>query len=162
HNVESLIWRRYAETERGALRRWYVRRQWHKYERFERRALADVQRTMAVSDLDAARLRDGFGAPRVEVLDNGGDPPLSCPQRAPSRLLFLGSLDWRPNLDAVDQLLDHIFPALRSAVPRASLWLVGRNPPEALRRRAAATPGVELHADVYDVRPFLASCGLMV
>jgi glycosyltransferase involved in cell wall biosynthesis len=165
HNVESLIWRRYAETETSALRRWYVRRQWRKYERFERRALAGVRRTVAVSDLDAARLRDDFGAAGVEVVDNGVDTAFFCPQQAhrdPSRLLFLGSLDWRPNLDAAGQLLDHVLPALRAAVPGAMLWLVGRNPPEALRRRAAATPGVELHADVYDVRPFLASCGLMV
>src|SRR5947208_573065 len=34
HNVESLIWRRYAETERQPLKRWYIRRQWRKWERF--------------------------------------------------------------------------------------------------------------------------------
>jgi glycosyltransferase involved in cell wall biosynthesis len=40
--------------------------------------------------------------------------------------------------------------------------LVGRHPPEALRRRVASSPGVELHADVPDVRPYLAECGLLV
>ncbi len=28
HNVESLIWRRYAETETNSLKRWYIRGQW--------------------------------------------------------------------------------------------------------------------------------------
>ena len=34
HNVESLIWERYAETER-TVKRWYIRQQWRKFERFE-------------------------------------------------------------------------------------------------------------------------------
>jgi glycosyltransferase involved in cell wall biosynthesis len=42
------------------------------------------------------------------------------------------------------------------------LCLVGRNPSEALRRKVEATPGVELHGNVADVRPFLAECGALV
>jgi glycosyltransferase involved in cell wall biosynthesis len=165
HNVESVIWRRYAEAEANPLRRWYIRRQYHKYERFERQALAAVDRAVAVSELDAARLHDEFGVAPVDVVDNGVDTAAFAPQptpRDPARILFLGSLDWRPNLDAVGQLLDRVFPALRQRVPAARLWLVGRNPPPWLCQRVATTPGVELHANVPDVVPFLASCGLMV
>ena len=53
-------------------------------------------------------------------------------------------------------LLSAIFPSVVAQDPSARLCLVGRSPPEALRRRVASTPGVELHADVPDVRPFLA------
>ena len=41
------------------------------------------------------------------------------------------------------------------------LSLVGRHPPEWLKVRAAETPGVHLFADVPDVRPFLATCGML-
>ena len=165
HNVESVIWRRYFENEAHPLRRWYIGRQWRKYERFERRVMREVDRTVAVSALDAERLLRDFGARRVDVVENGVDPAYFRPQagrREPDRLLFLGSLDWRPNLDGVRLLLERVFPAVRAAVPSARLCLVGRNPPESLRREAAASPGVELHADVPDVRPHLARCGLMV
>jgi glycosyltransferase involved in cell wall biosynthesis len=165
HNVESVIWRRYYETEKGSLRRWYVGRQWCKFERFERRALAAADRTIAVSGVDAERFRREFGVERVEVVENGVDTAYfrsSASRRTPGRLLFLGSLDWRPNLDGVAQLLDDVFPAVQAAEPEATLALVGRNPPAWLRRRAAEMPGVALHADVPDVRPFLADCALMV
>jgi glycosyltransferase involved in cell wall biosynthesis len=165
HNVESVIWRRYYETERGALRRWYVGRQWRKFERFERRALAGADRTVAVSGADAERFRRDFGVTRVDVVENGVDTAYFRPEaarRVPGRLLFLGSLDWRPNLDGVSRLLDDVFPAVRAAEPDATLNLVGRNPPAWLRRRAAESAGVTLHADVPDVRPYLASCALLV
>ena len=38
---------------------------------------------------------------------------------------------------------------------------MGRNPPASLVRRVAETPGVTLHADVPDVRPFLARASVM-
>jgi glycosyltransferase involved in cell wall biosynthesis len=165
HNVESLIWQRYAETEANRLRRWYIHRQWRKFRRFEARALAAAERTVAVSELDASRLRDDLGVHRTDVVENGVDTGYFHPQpalRHPARILFLGSLDWRPNLDAVGLLLDEVFPAVQRQVPQATLCLVGRHPPAWLRQRAAETPGVQLHATVPDVRPFLASCGLMV
>ena len=165
HNVESVIWRRYFETESNPLKRWYIGWQWRKFESFERRALGEATRTVAVSDVDANRLRNDFGVPRVDVVENGVDTAYFHPvksQRDPGRLLFLGSLDWRPNLDGVGILLDRLFPAVRAAAPGATLCLVGRNPPDWLRRRATSMPGVELHASVPDVRPYLANCGMMI
>jgi glycosyltransferase involved in cell wall biosynthesis len=164
HNVESLIWQRYHETETNPLKRWYVGRQWRKFERFESWAYGSADCTVTVSAEDAARVRGWFGGGRVQVIDNGVDPCYFRPAPAPGRMgtvLFLGSLDWRPNLDGVAQLLERVFPAVRSREPEARLCLVGRNPPAWLRRRTAATDGVELHADVADVRPYLAAASVL-
>jgi glycosyltransferase involved in cell wall biosynthesis len=165
HNVESVIWKRYRETESHPLKRWYITHQWRKFLRFERQALQQADLTVAVSEVDADRFRREFGVERVEVVDNGVDTGYFTPQpgpRRPAELLFLGSLDWRPNLDGVQLLLDSIFPTVRAREPNATLCLVGRNPPEGLRRTVAHTPGVELYADVPDVRPFLARCAALV
>jgi glycosyltransferase involved in cell wall biosynthesis len=164
HNVESQIWQRYGETETNPLKRWYIRRQWRKFQRFERRATAEADQTVAVSDTDAVVLRSEFGARRVAVVENGVDLAFFLPTAGPrqaNRILFLGSLDWRPNLDAVAQLLDCVFPAVRAAEPKAQLEVVGRNPPASLRRRVAGMHDVELYGSVADVRPHLLRCGVM-
>jgi glycosyltransferase involved in cell wall biosynthesis len=164
HNVESLIWQRYHENESSPIKRRFIRHQWKKFERFERRAFATANRIVAVSEADAALIRGGFGGRNVDVVDNGIDRShfeSVQPDPIPKTILFLGSLDWRPNLDAIALLLDRIFPAVRAAEPSARLCLVGRRPPEALVRRVEQSPGVELHADVPDVRPFLARSEVM-
>jgi glycosyltransferase involved in cell wall biosynthesis len=165
HNVESLIWRRYHETEPNLMKRWYIAQQRWKFERFERRAFAEATRVVAVSAEDARLIRERFGGRRVDVVDNGIDRAYfeaTQGERDPTQILFLGSLDWRPNLDAVGVLLDRIFPAVHAAEPSARLCLVGRRPPEALVRRVQGLAAVELHPDVPDVRPYLARSGVMV
>ena len=164
HNLESLIWQRYTETETQPLKRWYIRQQWKKYETFERWAYQTADITVAVSAEDARLMQSRFGAAHVTVVDNGVDTTTFVPNpkqtRDPRRILFLGSLDWRPNLDAVRLLIEEIFPAVLAQEAQARLIVVGRKPPDWLRS-AAQRPGIELHADVPDVMPFLVSAGML-
>ena len=166
HNVESLIWRRYTEAADNPVKRLYIREQLRKFERFERWAYSSATAAVAVSREDAALMRSDFGATRVHVVENGVDVDFFRPQRDvdrdPAQMLFMGSLDWRPNQDAAVQLLTEVLPRVRAKVPHATAVLVGRRPPDWLRAKVAATPGAELHADVPDVRPFLARCGFLV
>ena len=163
-NVDTLIWQRYYENERSLLKRMFLRTQWQKFRRFEEHAFRAATRVVAVSEEDAGLIRTQFGQPNVDVVDNGIDRAYyeqAQGRRDPMRILFLGALDWRPNLDAIGLLLDKIFPRVRAQEPNAKLWIVGRHPPPNLIVRASQTAGVELHANVADVRPYLAESGVM-
>lgn len=164
HNVDTLIWQRYYENEVNLLKRAFLQTQWNKFRRFETDAFRRASRVVAVSEEDARLIREGFGQPNVDVVDNGIDRAYFEQvegRRDPTRILFLGALDWRPNLDAIGLLLDKIFPKALAQEPSAKLVIVGRHPPASLVERARQTPAVELHADVADVRPFLAESGVM-
>ena len=164
HNVESLIWQRYHETESNPIKRWYIKHQWHKFERFEQEMFAKATQTITVSEADAVLARKRFGSSRLRVVDNGVDIEYFHPgtsERDSKRILFLGSLDWRPNLDGVQVLLDDIFPKVLDRHPSARLDIVGRKPPKWLVERAKLSANVELHADVPDIRPYLWECGVL-
>ena len=159
HNIESQIWQRYAETETNVVKRWYIGRQLRKFVRFERSVFGEAHRSAVVSNEDADLASRWFGVPRPEVVTNGVDVDYFHPassERQQDTLLFLGSLDWRPNLDAVDLLLSEIFPQVVRLNPAARLSIVGRRPPQWLRRMVAKQPNAMLYADVADVRSF---CG---
>jgi glycosyltransferase involved in cell wall biosynthesis len=159
HQVDSLLWQRVSATERKPLKRWYIARQGLKFERFERKAFRSVKRVVAVSPEDAELARAKFGIERIDVVDNGVDVDSFRnvhPSVESRTVLYLGSLDGRPNQNALRLLLDSIFPNVQANEPDARLVVVGRHPPDWLRRRVAGLAGVELHADVPDVRPFLA------
>lgn len=164
HNVESLIWRRYAETESNPLKRAFCALQHAKYVAYEREQFHLADRVVAVSEPDAQLARSLYGDPAMAVVDNGVDVAAFrdlAPSPASRQVLFLGALDWRPNIDAVEQLLSIILPALRRRVPDATLAIVGRKPSAGLRRAIEAAPGATLFADVPDVRPYLRGSAVM-
>lgn len=164
HNVDTQIWQRYARTGRGLFQRAFLGQQCRRFARFEATAFRQATRVVAVSLEDAQMIREQFGQPNVDVVDNGIDQEYFsqvAPQPGPPQILFLGALDWRPNLDAIDQLLDRIFPEVLRHEPEARLVIVGRQPPPGLSQRVARLANVELHANVPDVRPYLARASVM-
>lgn len=164
HNVDSLIWQRTFDMAKGAFKRWYVWRQWQKFKRHEADAFRRVHRVVFVSESDAALACEWFGIDNGDIVENGVEVAAYDavnPSAGSRTILFLGSLDWRPNRDAVERLLRDIFPRVRSAVADAALVIVGRKPPPALTTWVRTSPGVQLHADVPDVRPYLAASGVM-
>ena len=165
HNIESQIWHRYHKHEANAIKRWYIRKQFEKYHRFERNVFNQACRAITVSATDATTAEEWFGVSGCEVIENGVDLDYFVPSamsRNHRELLYLGSLDWRPNLDAINELMDSVFPRVRLAIPDAKLTIVGRRPPKWLVERADREPMVELVSDVPDVRPYLQRVGALV
>jgi glycosyltransferase involved in cell wall biosynthesis len=51
-------------------------------------------------------------------------------------LIFIGSLDWPPNVDAAQRLALRIWPLARRHLPEARLVIAGRSPPPRIRSLA--------------------------
>lgn len=164
HNVESLIWQRYAETESNPVKRWYIRHQWKKFKRFETWAFDRAATTISVSEPDKNLAVKEFGATEVEVVENGVDMELyaSDKPRKLESLIFLGSLDWRPNLDGLQHFIKTSFPEIVAKYPKVVFRIVGRNPANWLVELAQANPNIQLHANVPDVVEYLSVATAMV
>src|SRR5205823_4153255 len=67
-------------------------------------------------------------------------------------LLFLGTLDYLPNSDGVEYFCASILPLLMRVDPKATLRIVGPNPPPTVRG-LAALPGVTVVGPVKEVGP---------
>jgi polysaccharide biosynthesis protein PslH len=163
HNVEMMIWRRHAEQASNPLARWYFQRQARAMEQFERTVCRSVRQVIGVSETDAATMRQEFGLKQVHWVPTGVDtayfaPPDQPPSPAPhysSDLLFLGSMDWMPNIDGVRWFLSDILPLIRAQRPEVRVTICGRRPTPEITRLAAAHPGVTVTGTVDDVRPYL-------
>lgn len=129
-------------------------------EKFEARVLREVDLVWAVSEADRVALKQLAPEARIELLPNSVDTdyyafePLG--QREPA-FVFIGTMAYRPNRDAVRRLVRRVLPGVRRAVPGAELWLVGRGT-EAL----AGTPGIRAWGEVADERPVLRRAAAMV
>lgn len=165
HNIESEMLARRADNETSVVKRWYFRREGRRLREFEQRVAGQFVSHITCSELDSQRLRALVPDVRTRVVPNGVDceffKPLGAVQR-PDSLIFVGTMNWYPNVDAVLFLLREVWPALRRARPAITLDLVGANAPESVRQLAAQLPGVTLHGFVPEVRPLMESAAVYV
>jgi sugar transferase (PEP-CTERM/EpsH1 system associated) len=165
HNLESAIWRRYEETERHPLRRWYVSVQRQKMEEFEGQCFSWANGATAVSESDAGVIRAQYPGLPVEVIENGVDvnhfqPPQNGAGSTPT-VMFSGAMDWRPNQDAASYFVSEVWPLVRKRHPTARAFLVGREPSAAIRTLGKEA-GVTVTGTVDDVRPYIAQASVCI
>lgn len=157
HNIESEAMRRYSATVASPARRWYSAHTAAKWEQLER----DILRTAFGHVVCSPRERDMLQriAPqaRIAVVGNGVDLEYFAGQGAGSAaardLVFVGSMDYFPNVEAASAFSRQIWPRVRERMPDARLWIVGASPGPAVRA-LAELPGVRVTGTVPDVRPY--------
>lgn len=165
HNVESLIWERNWAVETQPIRKAFVRLQWQRMIEFEKHFLRRFSRVIAVSEPDRKAMAQWVDPGKIDIVDNGVDTRYFTPsglQQKPCSMIFTGSLDWRPNVDAMLFFLEEIWPLIRAAHPEASIAIVGRNPMAALKKKASGMPGVTLAGTVDDVRPYIEAAQVYI
>jgi sugar transferase (PEP-CTERM/EpsH1 system associated) len=167
HNVESEIWRRHADTKRGAAGKLLYGMQHRRMLRYEKATLARFDGVLAVSDADRdtfAALYPGAICHPVHVVPTGVDTAYFAPEAsdpASRTLVFTGSMDWLPNEDAMQFFCREILPLIRADEPTVTLSIVGRAPTPAVKR-LAAEHGVQVTGRVEDVRPYMKEAAVYI
>jgi polysaccharide biosynthesis protein PslH len=132
HNVETVLWQRMAQTESNAVRKLSYKIEATKMARYEKRALGRFHHIIAVSQQDRDEMRKLDRNCQITVVPTGVDteqyqiaPPASG---NPPIIVFVGSMDWEPNIDAVEYFCREIWPTILATHPNARFQIVGRNP----------------------------------
>jgi glycosyltransferase involved in cell wall biosynthesis len=162
-NHEAARVRAIARGDADLGRRFVARLQLGPVDRFERDAMREVGVVLAVS-ADEQEVFERVVPGRVRLVPNGVDvqaiTPLSKPP--PSHdLLFLGSLGYGANVDAVRYLSTEIAGQLDGS--GASLTIVGSSPPGAVYEAAARSRlPVTVAGFVPELAPYFAKARAMV
>jgi glycosyltransferase involved in cell wall biosynthesis len=141
------------------------RRDVRRVEALERRSIPSGALQLLSSELDKERLCARHPGARARVVENGVDlaalgAPPSFLERDVGRLLWLGSLDYPPNVQGLVAFLRLSWPALRAARPALVLEVVGSGPSHLLGD--LRIDGVRFLGEVADPRPALARAGALV
>jgi sugar transferase (PEP-CTERM/EpsH1 system associated) len=170
-DVDSAKFEAYSAQGRWA-RRWIDAREGRMLAAEEARLAASADRTLLVSEAEAALFRSRCTSDaRIEALPNGVDTDYFEPQAVAPRpemanaagphFVFTGQMDYPPNVAAVERMARRILPAIRERHRQATFHIVGRAPGLDVRRLERAG-GIRVWGEVPDVRPFLAGADIVV
>jgi len=99
------------------------------------------------------------------LIPNGVDTEYFTPDRwnsASSRVIvFLGRMDYFPNIDGVNYFVKEIFPIIREKREDAELRIIGSNPAKSVRE-LRKLPNISVTGHVRDVRPYLKDAAVSI
>ncbi|MGH2351944.1 MAG: glycosyltransferase, partial [Chloroflexota bacterium] len=154
HNAEYRLQESAARIDRANPRRWvraaYSALQARRLRAREALFCAAADACLAVSVEDAQALEVIVPGLGPTVVPNGVDVeamPAPRPGAEPS-LFFSGKLDYRPNIDACEWLVERVLPRVRTRFPAARVVLAGRDPAPPVQR--LARQGVEVTGALAD------------
>jgi sugar transferase (PEP-CTERM/EpsH1 system associated) len=166
-DADAEKWRAYEQTSMGP-KRWLYGTEFRRLVRFEARVAAASATGLFVSQTEHdifAKLIPA-AASRLGVVPNGVDTDFFSP--APQfgdvlagSIVFSGTMDYKPNIDAVTWFARDILPLVRQRVPAAHLRIVGAKPSGAVLA-LAKLDSVEVVGSVPDMRPYLQQANVIV
>src|ERR1700730_2612656 len=163
HNIEYLLLRRLAEVDTSPDRKAFGYIEAAKVRWEEVKAWRQCDGAVFTSEADLDVMRAPFPEKPACVVPNGVDAQYFSPsddEPEPSTVVFTGSINYRPNTDAVAYFIKEVMPQLLRLKPSARFVVVGQGAPDSLLRMADAN--VEFTGAVPDVRPYVARAAVVI
>lgn len=178
HNIEYLIYSRYAQLAKNPFVRLFIRLESLRIKRYELHMYKKFDRCIAFSELDRNNIARLSGASNVEVnpacielpagqdfqrgtgsAEPAGTSPDTCEEA--DSMLFFGLLNTPANDDAVRFFYKKIFPLVKLKRPGAKFIIAGKNPGRYITH-LSKDPGVRLLGLVADIRGLLKRTALVI
>ena len=155
HNVEHVIWQRVAASTPRGFKRWYLKHLALALRAYELEHVNDYDGVVCITKGDADYFRQhGCRRPLTSIPFGVEPDDAANVDVEPASLFHIGAMDWMPNRESIEWLLDEVWPVVHREVPQAHLYLAGRKMPQ----KWMDTPmdGVTVVGEVPDAGYFIA------
>ena len=173
HNAEYLIWQRMACAEKNPFRKIYFFLLSRQIRKYEKKAARIFKAILPISPDENLIFRKWNPTALTLTIPYGLEIPHAKreipPPQAPA-LLFLGALDWQPNIRGLLWFLKNVWPFLARDIPGIRLKIAGRNPGTKLIRQIRLTTknmggdqsGIDFLGEIGSTGPFYQSGSVFI
>lgn len=168
-DVDSNKWQQYADRSPWPMS-WLWRREAQRLGAYESLLVKKFSATLVCTDAEAELLRSVAAQGGIRVVQNYIDVEQYDPANVTVSdeirslrpyLVFSGSMDYLPNIDAVGYFCREIFPLIQQARPDVRLVIAGRNP-HASVREFGTNPLIKVTGSVPDMKPYLSAAAVAI
>ncbi|MBL7036651.1 glycosyltransferase [Candidatus Microgenomates bacterium] len=125
-----------------------------------------ANKSFAVSEDDKKVMEKEAPGLNAGVVSNGVDykhfQEKMIIKKDPPRILYVGDFKWMQNVEAVNILVEKIWPEVKTAVPGVKLWLNGMNVPSNISDYSKKDSDIEITQGVPDIRDVYKSSTVLV
>lgn len=163
HNVEHEIWDRITQNTNSSVKKMYLKMLTKRLESFELEHLNKYDMMVAITmrdlnlfkklgcDIPAHVAPIGLELSDYNRIETQHERPTFC---------FIGSLDWMPNLEGIEWILQNVWSKVLEKAPDAEFHIAGRNTPDSLKNQN--WKNVIIHGEVPVAADFINSHDVML
>lgn len=138
-----------------------------KIKKWERHFWRSAQKLIVMSQADKEYIAKEIGNQnKIEVVANGVDSKwFSQKRRKPPEkptILSVGTFNWLPNIEAVQFLVNRVWPLLKKQVKNAQLWIVGNAPTEEILNFQKKDLNIKVTGNIPDIRDAFKNAHVVV
>ena len=163
HNIEHVIWQRLSKESLNPAKKIYLKLLSIQLKNYELEILKKIDGIAAISNQDKNKYQELKCPVKIETIPFGVETKndLKTKNIENSKLKFfhLGSMDWKPNIQAIGWLLNEIWPEIQKKIPGAELHLAGKNMPDWLIKKKNIN--VFNHKEIKDSSRFISDHDVM-
>lgn len=160
HNVEYLIWEKLAASTPAMHKRWYYRLLASQLSKYERGTVRKFDALVPITEDDRTELEKMHPAASMHTMPVGLDLEKTVRiSPVKGQCFHIGSMEWIPNREGVQWLVQEVWPLVRARNQQAQLHLAGKGLHKDDPDFSAS--GVFVHGEVADAQAFMAGHGVM-
>ena len=163
-DVDSQKWQDCADSSLWPLS-WLHRLEAQRVRRLENQICQRADHVFVISEDELSTLQQANPHTNALVAGNGVDTHYFSPSGQVNSddpiCCFIGVLNYFPNVDGLVWFANEIWPRIRAQHSNARLQIVGKSPNHSVLALANSA-GVEVYADVPDVRPYLENSSAVI
>jgi len=165
HNLEYMIWERLSNESNNPAKKIYLKILSSQLKKYEIKILNLVDGIATISSEDLAKYKHlSCNKPLINIpFSINIDKYVSIFKAIDMKdikLFHLGSMNWKPNLEAVSYLLKDIWPHIYKQFPSLSLHIAGREMPNWMLNNNI--PGLKNHGEIRSSTEFMNNHDIMI
>lgn len=163
HNVEHQIWERHLANEKTSIKKSYLSLQNKQLKTFEINAFKISDAIVTITDEDKKNIQKLVPSKEIYTCLTGVNLEqytVNPNIKYPRTLFHFASMDWMPNIEAVDWLLNEVWSLVVKQQASAKLILAGRGMPERFKR--LSNPNVLIVEEVKSSEEFYKNHDIML
>ena len=152
--VEYLVYKHYVEEQAPKILAPLLKIDVMKLKYWETYFWKHAKKVVAMSDSDRSQMEKLCPGLSIDIVPNGIDANYFLAKKkedvSPPRVLYVGNFTWLQNIEAVEDLVNKVWPKIKKEVVNAKLWIVGMHMTDYIKN--LTSEDIEVTEGIPDIR----------
>ncbi|NQW42991.1 MAG: glycosyltransferase [Bacteroidetes bacterium] len=161
HNIEFQIWERLAQNEPNIFKKLYLKLLAKRLKKFEKEITSGFKYISTIAKTDEDTLNEWKTCSIIKTIPSGYDVKPMVPVPLDNNSIYhIGSMEWMPNIEAMQWFIQKIFPLVVAKNKLAKFYVAGKKMP--LEFSQFQSENIEIVGEVADLENFIGGKSILV